>query len=59
MFVKIMPVGPKLDLLGGHMLCIGLYRDNMINLFVRDHKGSNLDIMYVASPSRPLLSLFK
>ena len=61
MFVQFMPLGPKMALPRdrGHMFYIGLYRKNMKNLLVRDHKAKNLAIWYVALSSVPLPKLFK
>ena len=44
----------------GHMLYTGLYKENHEKIFMSlNHKAYSLDIWYVASPSKPLPSLFK
>ena len=44
----------------GHIVYVGLYREDIEkNLLFWNYKAKSLDIWYVASPSRPLQSLFK
>ena len=54
-----MPLGPKMGPPWGSPVYIRLYSENMRNLLFYNLKAYSLDILYVASPSGHISSLFK
>ena len=58
-FVQILPIRSKMAPPRGTIFYIGLYSENMKKYSCLKPQGLESDIWYVASSSRPLLSLFK